>query len=68
MKKKLTLDKLKVNSFVTNLNDKKEETVKGGVFFPATALCDPRISFRPDCRFSVPGDCDFTQGQVCRCR
>lgn len=52
--KKLNLNDLKVNSFVTSLTDKQEETVKGGVIMKkdvsplATAMqicgCSPWLS------------------------
>ncbi|ELR69478.1 hypothetical protein C900_05010 [Fulvivirga imtechensis AK7] len=38
--KKMKLDELKVNSFVTGDLDKKAETLKGGVLIQYTVLCN----------------------------
>ncbi|MGB3468485.1 MAG: pinensin family lanthipeptide [Cyclobacteriaceae bacterium] len=39
MKKKLNLDKLKIDSFVTDLKDGKSQTVKGGGPFQSEWFC-----------------------------
>ncbi|MEL6562524.1 MAG: pinensin family lanthipeptide [Bacteroidota bacterium] len=55
MKKKLNLDQLKVNSFVTDLSKNTEKTVKGGVQYWSDVACDSA----EDCGLlSWPGGCN----------
>ncbi|MGB3465476.1 MAG: pinensin family lanthipeptide [Cyclobacteriaceae bacterium] len=45
MKKKLNLNEIKVKSFVTNLDQQTEKTVKGGSHVTGCGLCDTQDDF-----------------------
>ena len=53
---KLKLNDLKVNSFVTALNDKKAQTVQGGRSLPNGTGC-PQVTVGSTC----PGYCETAQ-------
>ncbi|MGB3466100.1 MAG: pinensin family lanthipeptide [Cyclobacteriaceae bacterium] len=56
MKKKLNLDKLKIDSFVTNIDKQHYETVKGGVrTSPPTVILCPVLT----------GSCDPVSNLEC---
>jgi len=78
-KKKLNLQELKVNSFITSVNKENSKTVKGGLNFTCDAACGPAsnnctdgtggITDGFDCTapdvFTKKDD-DITQGETCR--
>lgn len=62
-KKRLNLESFKVESFVTNLEEIQEETVKGGIAFTYKLLLCPNDTFDPVCGPTY-GVCAYT-GNIC---
>ena len=62
MKKKISLDVLKVQSFVTSLDENDEQTVKGGSHITGCGLCDTQDDYF--CQ-TIPDRCIVTQDRTC---
>ncbi|MGB3468486.1 MAG: pinensin family lanthipeptide [Cyclobacteriaceae bacterium] len=67
MKKKLNLDKLRIDSFVTDLKDAKAQTVKGGLPPYTEWRCVPETGDCPSewCSLDCTDDCFTWNLQVC---
>jgi len=53
-KKKLSLEGLKVNSFITNLDTNNSKTLKGGQETQQLPVCDPNQTQNPPCEDEIP--------------
>ena len=62
MKKKIDLKSLQVQSFVTSLDEKDEQTVKGGSHVTGCGLCDTYDDYF--CQ-TIPGNCIVTEDKGC---
>ena len=64
-KSKLNLNDLKVESFVTDINAEKSETVKGGLPIPVGTIFDSQCCSDDDHCFSMNGNCQTIFEREC---